>query len=159
MIKYVDTLIGFSEVPDEISLCINISNCPNKCKKCHSSYLAEDIGTPLTTQELHSLIESNKGITCICLLGGDAEPLYIDFLAEFIKSKYKDIKVAWYSGKDYLYDKLDLRNFDYIKVGSYQENKGALNCPNTNQKFYKVISGDSIKFEDITYKFQKDATN
>ena len=28
MIKYVDTLVSFSEVPNEITLCINISNCP-----------------------------------------------------------------------------------------------------------------------------------
>ena len=27
MLKYVNTEITFAEVPDEISLCINISNC------------------------------------------------------------------------------------------------------------------------------------
>lgn len=27
MLKYVDTKVTFSEVPNEISLCINISNC------------------------------------------------------------------------------------------------------------------------------------
>ena len=27
MLKYVDTMVTFSEVPDEISLCIEISNC------------------------------------------------------------------------------------------------------------------------------------
>ena len=44
MLKYVDTKVTFAEVPNEISLCINISNCPCKCHNCHSSYLAEDIG-------------------------------------------------------------------------------------------------------------------
>ena len=47
MLKYVDTKIVFREVPDEITLCINISNCPCHCKGCHSPYLAEDIGTVL----------------------------------------------------------------------------------------------------------------
>ena len=27
MLKYVDTKVTFAEVPNEISLCINISNC------------------------------------------------------------------------------------------------------------------------------------
>ena len=44
MLKYIDTKVTFAEVPNEISLCINISNCPCNCKGCHSSYLAEDIG-------------------------------------------------------------------------------------------------------------------
>ena len=44
MLKYVDTLVSFQEVPDEISLCINISNCPCHCDGCHSPYLADDIG-------------------------------------------------------------------------------------------------------------------
>lgn len=39
MLKYVDTAIVFSEIPDEVTLAINISGCPNKCKNCHSQYL------------------------------------------------------------------------------------------------------------------------
>ena len=57
MLKYVDTLVGFREIPDEISLCINISNCPNNCEGCHSSYLKKDIGTPLTYIELKNLLK------------------------------------------------------------------------------------------------------
>ena len=54
MLKYVDTKVTFSEVPDEISLCISISNCPNHCKGCHSPYLAEDIGKPLIYKDTHN---------------------------------------------------------------------------------------------------------
>ena len=61
-LKYVDTLVSFSEIPDEISLCINISNCPNNCKGCHSPWLKEDSGTPLTYMELKRLIKDNKNI-------------------------------------------------------------------------------------------------
>ena len=66
MLKYVDTLVSFQEVPDEISLCINISNCPCHCQECHSPYLAEDIGKPLGYWTLNHLIKTNKGITCVC---------------------------------------------------------------------------------------------
>lgn len=71
MLKYVDTKVTFSEVPDEVSLCISLSMCPFKCKGCHSSYLQENIGTKLTEKVLISLIKNNPGITCICFMGGD----------------------------------------------------------------------------------------
>ena len=48
MLKYTTCEVTFAEVPDEINLCINISNCPNNCKGCHSPWLKEDNGTPLT---------------------------------------------------------------------------------------------------------------
>ena len=81
MLKYVDTLVGFAEIPDEITLCINISNCPCHCINCHSSYLAEDIGEPLDLQHLTNLIDSNKGISCVCIMGGDANPSGVDDIA------------------------------------------------------------------------------
>ena len=97
MIKYVNTMVTFSEVPNEISLCIEISNCPCHCIGCHSSYLAEDIGEELTLDKIYKLIENNEGITCICFMGGDSSPKEIDMFARCIKDLY-DIKVAWYSG-------------------------------------------------------------
>ena len=138
MLKYLNTQVTFSEVPDEISLCINITGCKIGCKGCHSAYLAEDIGEELTPKVIDTLIKSNNGITCICFMGGDSNPLYIDFLAEYIKEHYPNIKVAWYSGKDTLYDKLDLWDFDYIKLGPYKEECGPLDKRTTNQRFYKV---------------------
>lgn len=44
--KYVDTKIVFQELPNEITLAINISGCPCACIGCHSSYLSQDIGDP-----------------------------------------------------------------------------------------------------------------
>ena len=41
--KYVDTKIVFQELPNEITLAINISGCPCACIGCHSSYLSQDI--------------------------------------------------------------------------------------------------------------------
>lgn len=155
MLKYLNTQVTFAEVPDEITLCINITGCKNGCKNCHSSYLAQDIGTELTFNEVGKLIKRNSGISCIALMGGDAEPDKINTLASFIINHYNYIKVAWYSGRQELNNNIDLCNFDYIKLGPYKEEFGPLNSRTTNQRFYKISDGELI---DITSKFWKHET-
>ena len=54
--KYLNTAITFREFPDEISLCINITNCPFHCSGCHSPELWKDVGKELTIDELLNLI-------------------------------------------------------------------------------------------------------
>lgn len=152
MLKYVDTKVVFQEVPDEVTLAINISNCPCQCKGCHSPYLAQDIGTELTFNEIRKLIKKNSGISCIALMGGDAEPNKINALASFIINHYSSIKVAWYSGRQELSEDIELSNFDFIKLGPYKGEFGPLNSRTTNQRFYKVSDGELI---DITSKFWK----
>ena len=153
MLKYVDTMVTFSEVPDEISLCIEISNCPCHCKNCHSPYLADDIGEPLDLQHLTDLIDSNRGITCVCIMGGDANPSEVDDIAQDIKEYYPELKVGWYSGRQELSKEINLENFDAIKLGPYIEELGPLNSKNTNQRFYKI---EENKLIDITNLFWKD---
>ena len=154
MLKYVDTLVGFAEIPDEITLAINISNCPCHCSNCHSSYLAEDIGEPLDLQHLTNLIDSNKGITCVCIMGGDTNPSEVDDIAQDIKEYYPNLKVGWYSGRDYISKDINLENFNYIKYGHYDENKGPLNSKTTNQVMLEIdIVGNKVFKKDITSKF------
>ena len=155
MLKYLNTQVTFAEVPDEITLCINITGCKNGCKNCHSSYLAQDMGTELTFNEVRKLIKKNSGISCIALMGGDAEPDKINTLASFIINHYGSIKVAWYSGRQELNNNIDLCNFDYIKLGPYKEEFGPLNSRTTNQRFYKVNGKELV---DITNKFWKHET-
>ena len=162
MLKYLNTQVTFSEVPDEITLCINITGCKIGCKNCHSPYLAEDIGEPLIYKDTHNnrtvincnplseLIEANKGITCVCLMGGDSNPEYINILGKTIKCH--KLKSAWYSGRQELSNSIDLSNFDYIKLGPYIEELGPLNSKTTNQRFYKVNEKELI---DITNLFWK----
>lgn len=152
MLKYVDTKVVFAEIPDEITLAINISGCPCNCKGCHSSYLAEDIGEPLDLQHLTNLIDSNKGITCVGLMGGDANPSEVDDIAQDIKEYYPELKVGWYSGRQELSKDIELSNFDFIKLGPYIEEFGPLNSKTTNQRFYKVNGKELI---DITSRFWK----
>lgn len=154
MLKYVDTLVSFQEIPDEISLCINISNCPNNCPGCHSSYLKDNIGIPLTYVELMRILKDIRGITCVCFMGGDKEPWEIQRLAQFVKEK--GLKVAWYSGKQELHEDVRLANFDYVKLGPYVEELGPLTSPTTNQIMYKIDHlADRPFVVDITSRFWK----
>ena len=156
-LKYVDTLVSFSEIPDEISLCINISNCPNNCKRCHSSYLKEDIGEELNIVSLYDLIRANSGVSCVCFMGGDQNPKLINDLAFAVGLlSDKPRKVAWYSGNNHISKEITLKYFDYIKIGGYNELFGPLTCKTTNQKMYKIThtKGDDV-INDITYKFWK----
>ncbi len=157
MLKYLETQITFSEIPDEISLCIEITNCPNNCKNCHSPHLTKDIGKPLDLQALTTLIDSAKGITCVCIMGGDKSPSEVDDIAQDIKEYYPKLKVGWYSGKNTISKEISLYYFDYIKVGPYIKDLGPLNSKTTNQKMYKVVhtSVGKDKLIDITHKFWK----
>lgn len=150
MLKYLDTKVTFAEVPDEVTLCINITGCKNNCKGCHSSYLAEDVGKVLTLDVLEHLIRKNQGITCVSFMGGDSDTVRVDGLAEFVRKCFPSLKVAWYSGRDELSEHIYISNFDYIKLGHYDEECGPLSNPNTNQRMYKISKGELI---DITNRF------
>lgn len=156
MLKYVDSKVVFAEIPDEITLAINISNCPCHCEGCHSPYLADDIGEPLDLQHLTDLIDSSRGISCVCIMGGDANPSEVDDIAQDIKEYYPELKVAWYSGRQELSKEIELENFNYIKLGPYIKDKGPLNCRTTNQVMLEidVIQGKVFK-KNITAKFWK----
>ena len=151
MLKFVNYEVTFSEIPDEITLCINISNCPMGCPGCHSPYLAEDIGEPLTLDTLYKILSKNKGISCVCFMGGDRDPYDVEYLAFMLRMEY-DLKIAWYSGKNDLPRDFKIDLFDYIKLGPYIEEMGGLNSIATNQIMFKVHNGELI---NITHKFWK----
>lgn len=155
--KYVNTGVVFQEIPDEVTLSINISNCPCHCLGCHSQYLWEDIGEPLNAMSLDVMLKDyGQDITCVAFMGGDATPEKVDTLAGWMRSAYPELKTAWYSGRAVLSDKIHLRNFDYIKLGPYIEAKGPLNKPTTNQILYRVDpKADNGIGENITNKFWK----
>lgn len=166
MLKYTDTQVGFREVPDKIALLINISGCKIHCPSCHSKYLWEDIGDPLTTQTLDKLIKDNDGINCVCFMGGEDFDAIAE-LASHVNKNYS-LSVAWYIG----HDLIDLpwhtiNQVDFLKVGPYKEECGPLDKETTNQRLYVVshvkglkldpedgtLSMPTPKLTDITYKF------
>ena len=148
--KYVDCKVTFAEVPEEISLCITISGCTIHCPGCHSQYLWQDIGEELTSSKLIELIKQNTGISCVCLMGGDAPEILQLILSAKIECSY--VKWAWYTGEITVPQSL-LDELDYVKVGPYRDDKGPLTSNTTNQHFLKKIDG---KWFDITSIFHRD---
>ena len=47
MVRYHNFDIVFAEIPCETTLAINITNCPNRCRGCHSLHLQADMGRVL----------------------------------------------------------------------------------------------------------------
>ena len=159
MIKYTDAQITFREVPNEVSLSINISNCPYHCKGCHSPHLQKNIGKELTKDVLKKLLDENKDkVTCVTFLGDGGD---IKGIAELVKfCKMYGYLTCLYTGSNELDEIVDeCEVLDFIKIGPYIEEKGGLDSPTTNQKFYEIIyetdmvGGEWVEYEDLTDRF------
>ena len=151
MLKFCETMVVFQEIPDEISLDINITNCPYRCPGCHSVYLQEDIGEVLTDQALRALIRKNPGISCVLFSGGDSDHPRVLELCRLVKTEFPGLKTAMYSGAT----KADAMLWnsgllDYYKIGPWIESMGPLDCPTTNQRLYKLTDKGYV---DITKRF------
>jgi anaerobic ribonucleoside-triphosphate reductase activating protein len=154
MLKYVNTGVVFQEIPNEVTLAINISNCPCRCPGCHSRYLWEDVGLPLNTEAIDDFVEEyGDDITCLAFMGGDSDPKGVNILAQYIHEEYPQFKVAWYSGKTVISAAVNRADFDYIKIGPFIRHLGPLKSPTTNQRLYR--QNDQGEFEDITHRFWK----
>ncbi len=155
MLKYINSDIVFQEIPDEVTLAINISNCPCRCPGCHSKFLWADTGTPLTEMSIDDFVaEFGQDMTCICFMGGDAEPAEVNRLAMYIRDRYAGFKIGWYTGRTLISPLIDTENFDYIKVGPYIAHLGPLKSPTTNQRLY-LVDHSEHRLEDVTGWFQK----
>jgi anaerobic ribonucleoside-triphosphate reductase activating protein len=153
MLKYVNFDIVFQEIPDEVTLAINLSNCPNGCPGCHSPFLQKDIGEPLTEEALTVLLRTyGRSVTCVCLMGGDASPDEIVRLAAFLQTQtIAPVKVGWYSGRQTLPPSFAPAHFHYVKLGPYIERLGPLKLKTTNQRLYRL--DENGQMTDITSRF------
>lgn len=148
MLKYDGYQIVFQEVPDEISLAFNITGCPHCCDGCHSPHLQEDGGRPLMDDLLKIVAEHYDEISCVCFMGGDADPRGLAEAIIEVKMLYPNLKIAVYSGDDDP-NEIIWRLSDYVKTGSYDKKRGGLKERTTNQHMYEIyFDGD-----DITKKF------
>ena len=153
MIKFKDTYIVFEEIPDRVSLAVNITNCQNNCIGCHSPELRLNSGEELTEGTIDKLINDNYGIDCFLFMGEGKDRGRLLELAKYVKH-YHNLKVAIYSGRNNV--ETDFYGvFDYIKVGEYKEEFGPLNRETTNQRLYEITSNNVI---DITSKFWKNGS-
>ena len=92
-------------------------------------------------------------ITCVCFMGGDADPDEVARLADYITLYHPACKVGWYSGRTTLPKRELKQRFHYIKVGPYIKHLGSLKDKTTNQRLYRKESDGT--FADITYRFWK----
>ena len=157
MIKFVKylTSVVLEEIPDMVSLAVEISNCQGNCVGCHSPFLRENIGEELTAAEVDQIIGDNFGVNCFLFLGEGNDRAALEGIASYIKEKY-GLKLALYSGRNAVEPQFyDL--FDYIKVGPYIAEFGPLNSETTNQRLYKIthLPDHTNRTEDITHRFWK----
>lgn len=154
MTKYYNFDVVFAEIPDEVTLAINITACPNHCPGCHSPHLMLDEGTVLDAAELRALLDRyGSAVTCVCFMGGDGAPDEIEALAGEVRLYSHSLRVGWYSGRAELPEGISVLSFDYIKLGGYVEALGPLNKPTTNQRLYKVLPDGQLL--DMTERFWK----
>ena len=161
MLKYVPamTSVVMEEIPDRVTLAVEVSNCRGNCPGCHSPFLREDVGEELTPEIIDRLVADNFGVNCFLFLGEGRDPQALLALAAHARAK--GLLVALYSGREDVDDAL-WAAFDYVKVGPYRAECGPLNAPTTNQRLYRALedgeSGPSIsragrRFVDITVRF------
>ncbi len=152
MIRYWNYDIVFAEFPNETTLALNITGCPNRCPGCHSPHLQTDCGQVLDEAELRGLLDRyGVAITCVGFMGGDAAPAEVERLAAFVRDERPRLRIGWYSGRSELPAEIRPERFDYIKLGAWVEARGPLTSPTTNQRLYRV--GPDGSMEDITARF------
>ena len=154
-LKFYNYDIVFQEIPDEVTLAVNLTGCPHHCEGCHSPHLQRDTGIALDEEALNNLLSQyGQQITCFCFMGGDANPQELSQLATYLRQKTK-LKIAWYSGNSNLPD--IFTHFDYVKTGPYISQFGGLKSPTTNQRLYRIRHSEAPAAgsvpEDITRRF------
>lgn len=145
MLKCYSYDIVCQEIPDEITLAVNISCCPNRCPGCHSPWLWEDEGEPLTDEMVTRLVGNySAAVTCFCIMGGDADPSEVGRICRLVRENFPGLKTAWYSGRQEIPEGFDLSSLDYIKLGPYISELGGLKSPDTNQILFKIAPDFSM---------------
>ncbi len=116
MIKYLPELtsVVLEEIPDKVSLAVEITQCQGSCVGCHSPFLRKDIGEELTEAAISAMVEDNFGVNCFLFLGEGRDPEALLRLARHARSEV----------------------FDYIKTGPFIPERGPLNQTGTNQRLY-----------------------
>ena len=151
MLRYIDTAIVFQEIPDEVTLAVNLSGCPCRCPGCHSKHLWGDDGKPLTEEAVECMLDHQKNeVTCLSLMGGDAQPQEVDRMAGWLRRRHPKLHIAWWSGRTLLSPQVSLSNFDYIKLGPFLSHLGPMKKRTTNQRLYRVVHNT---LQDITPHF------
>lgn len=154
MIKYVPemTSVVIEEIPDRVTLAVEISNCQGNCIGCHSPFLRTDMGEELTEAAIDAMIADNFGVDCFLFLGEGNDQDALLALSGHVRSR--GLLSALYSGRSQVEDSI-FEAFDYVKVGPYIEKYGPLDSKTTNQRLYRTSMrpDGTVDKEDITARF------
>ena len=87
MIKYVPemTSVVMEEIPDKVTLAVDISNCTGLCEGCHSPFLRKDVGEELTPEAVDSMLSDNFGVNCFLFLGEGNDPEALMKITAYIR--------------------------------------------------------------------------
>ena len=153
MIKYLPGLtdIVLEEIPDRVTLAVEITNCQGSCPGCHSPFLRKDIGEELTEKALDAMLDDNFGVNCLLFLGEGNDRDALLRLAAYIRASRPGLELALYSGRTSV-EKEITEMFDYVKIGPYIAECGPLNERTTNQRLYR-------RGVDITSRFWRKTDN
>lgn len=158
-VPVVDYGITFAEVPEKCAVFLELGDCKQYCKGCHTPELCK----PMKDEDcwaiedcvdiVNSYIED--GANAIVVLGGtDCHSYTLESLQCLLEALGECAPVCLYSGSD---DKNKMLDFardsgcTYVKVGSYKEECGGLQQPTTNQRFYKLEYEQIIDFKERNY--------
>ena len=102
MIKYVPemTSVVMEEIPDKVTLAVDISNCTGLCEGCHSPFLRKDVGEELTPEAVDSMLSDNFGVNCFLFLGEGNDPEALMKITAYIRKVYPALTLAIYSGRE-----------------------------------------------------------
>lgn len=156
----LDVSVSLNEIPDHVAVTIELGNCKQGCEGCHSPWCSEKLPYDMWTDLELLMYKVNKqikqGANAIVIMGGthnDIEPAH---LIEAINVLSCYAPVGLYSGlpdKCVLHSVLMINSkLTWLKTGSYHEEYGGLDNPNTNQKFYVKKENE---WEDITQVFRE----
>lgn len=159
MLRYLPRYVRsvFQEVPGEVSLLLPLVGCGNTCLNCHSPHLNDEINSVhLDFDMVTALLSHYTYVSCLLFFGGNQFDTDLLILLKKIREEYPHLKLALYTGVNFINDSL-LFYLDYYKIGEYREELGGLDKKTTNQRMYKVQrqSGKITELKDITYEFQK----
>ena len=152
MLKYTEYEVGFREIPNKVTLLINISNCPNHCVGCHSPELRTNIGTELTNDEFLRILKENDGVNCVCFMGEGRDLSRLIEIIKLSKETQPFLETALYTGSDEFDETIFDGKLNYLKIGHYDDKYGPLDKPTTNQRLYRLVDG---RRDDITELFWK----
>lgn len=153
--------ITLTEIPNRISVFFEIGNCTCHCDGCHSPELWDTNYTRpnMTVQEIVDYVDEQYklGANAVVLMGGMNNKDVSKDVFTLLLLELSTRQVGIYVGSDDL-EWLPLLPVRWIKAGGYEKDKGGLDSPTTNQRFYEYDTTNRV-WEDKTKEYFQRSDN